>query len=61
MRSAINASPTSAAKTRNTPPALTGVLNHSPACTHAATNPPAPGGFAARLAQQLVKSTHEPR
>ena len=32
-----------------------------PPATPAATNPPAPGGFAARLAQQLVKSTHEPR
>jgi flagellar protein FliO/FliZ len=32
-----------------------------PPAPPAAATPPAPGGFAARLAQQLVKPTHEPR
>ena len=32
-----------------------------PPAPPAAATPPAPGGFAARLAQQLVKPPHEPR
>ena len=32
-----------------------------PPAAPSAANPPAPGGFAARLAQQLVKTPHAPR
>ena len=41
MRSPSNASPTKPASTKKNCPALTGVENHSPECTHTATTPPA--------------------